>query len=187
MVTELASSTTSESRRLIMTTTLDPGDREWSDAEARGRGLPHSIRQFDLLDFFGRRLADATGVHRAQAPDGTPRLDFDLVKRAGVAVMRAPRAHWLLLSFAVALGVFSVTVAGLFVTGRLGDVYEVIYTWWPGRPWTHVMRDSPWLYGGLVVPLGAVPYALAPPQRWGRAFLTYVIFLIGFLGGHVFW
>ena len=127
------------------------------------------------------------GCRGRSLPDGAPRLDFDLVKRVGGAVLRNPRKHPLLIAFAAAVGVFTVAVLALLVTGRLDDVYETIYTAVPGEPWTHVMRAHPVLYLALVVPLGAVPYVLAPPQRWGRAFLTYVIFLIGFLGGHVFW
>ena len=169
-----------------MATVLEPIDGGSSIAPSWRRTL-EAVRQFDLLDTIGRKLADTAGVPRAVAPEGAPRLDLDLVRRAGAAVLRAPRQHWLLTIFVGAVATFTVAVVVLLVTRRLDDVYEAIYTWYPGRPWTHVMRDHPWLYGALVVPLAAVPFVLAPRQRWGRAFLTYVIFVIGFLGGHVFW
>ena len=103
------------------------------------------------------------------------------------AWLRAPWQHWLLISF-IGLGAsFTVAVVVLLVTGRLDNVYEAIYTWFPGRPWTHVMRDHPWLYVALVVPLAAVPFFWRPRSAGVAPLLTYMIFLIGFLGGHVFW
>ncbi len=169
-----------------MTTALEEFDGG-SRVAARVRRVLGAVRHFDLLDTIGRSLADAGRVARAESREDAPRLDLDLIKRAGAAVLRAPRQHWLLISFIGLVASFTVAVVVLLVTGRLDNVYEAIYTWFPGRPWTHVMRDHPWLYVALVVPLAAVPFFLAPPQRWGRAFLTYVISLIGFLGGHVFW
>ncbi len=168
-----------------MTTVLEPIHDHPPDPAPPG--VRRRILEFDLLDRIGTRIADIAGVQPARPPAGAPRLDADLLKRAGGAIVRNPWKHPVLLAFAAAVAVFSVTAFALLVTGRLDDVYEVVWRRIPGRQWTHVMRDHPWIYVGLAVPLAAVPYALAPPQRWGRAFLTYVIFLIGFLGGHVFW
>lgn len=169
-----------------MTAVLQPLDTRPTPSEPVSSTL-QQIREFDLLDTVGTGLAKSAGVEPAVAPAGAPRLDLDLMKRAGGAILRNPRDHPVLIAFAVALAAFSVTVFVLLVTGRIGDFYEAIWSRYPGRPWTHVMRDHPWVYLVLSVPCGAIPYVLAPPERWGRAFLTYVIVLIGFLGGHVFW
>lgn len=168
-----------------MTAVLEPiHDRPPDPAPT---GIVRSIREFDLLDRIGTGIADMAGVQPAQVGEGAPRLDADLLKRAGGAILRNPWKHPVLLAFAAGVAVFSLTVFGLLVTGHLDEVYEAVWRRIPGRQWTHVMREHPWIYLALAVPLAAVPFALAPPQRWGRAFLTYVIFLIGFLGGHVFW
>ena len=43
------------------------------------------------------------------------------------------------------------------------------------------MRDHPWIYAVLAVMLSVMPFLLAPRGRWGRAFLAYMLFGVGFL------
>ena len=169
-----------------MTTALEPIEGG-SRIAAKGRRVIEAVRDFDFYDTVRRKLADVADVPEALTAEGRPRSDVDLLRHATATALRAPRQHWLFTTFLAAVATFTVGVVALLITGHLGDVYEAIYTRFPGRPWTYVMREHPWLYAALVVPLAAVPFLLAPPQRWGRAVLTYVIFLIGLLGGHVFW
>lgn len=49
------------------------------------------------------------------------------------------------------------------------------------------MREEPWLY---IVPAIGIVFTfgwILPQRHWGRAFYTYLVFGIGFVGGHVFW
>jgi hypothetical protein len=39
----------------------------------------------------------------------------------------------------------------------------------------------------LAVMLSMVPFLLAPRRRWGRAFLAYMLFVVGFLPAMSFW
>jgi len=151
----------------------------------KGR-LARVLHEFDLLDTIGVSIARFAGVE-APPPDDGPRLDFPTLTRSARAVARDPRKRRIFLAFAAAVAVLSTVVVVLLVNGTLADVYESVWRRWPGRPWTHAMRDNPWIYLLLAVALGVTPFLLAPRNRWGRAFLTYVMFLIGFLGGHVFW
>ena len=139
-----------------MTTALEEFDGG-SGVAARVRRVLGAVRHFDLLDTIGRSLADAARVARAEVTRGrtTSRPRSHQARRGGGAART--RQHWLLISFIGLVASFTVAVVVLLVTGRLDNVYEAIYTWFPGRPWTHVMRDHPWLYVALVVPLAAVP------------------------------
>ncbi len=95
------------------------------------------------------------------------------------------RTHWrgvLRATFAL-----TVVLVILQVTGLLGQWYEVVWQHTPGRPWTYVMRDYPWL---LIVPAQVIiiPLALWLPLRyWSRAVLIDVVLAVGYLAGHVFW
>ena len=149
-----------------------------------------TFERFDLLDRLGVAVARFADVDLPERRDAAPRINAELLREAATSVLTNPakraQRRWL-LAFASLVVAFSAVVGGLLVTGRLGAFYEAIWEWYPGRPWTHAMRDHPWIYLVLAVGLAIVPFWLAPRGRWGRAFLTYVIFLIGFLGGHVFW
>lgn len=142
--------------------------------------------EFDLLDSIGVFIARFAGVE-PPPPDDGPRLDLATLKRSVKAVAEDPLKRRIFLIFAALVIVFSTVVFVLLLNGTLADVYESIWSTCPGRPWTHVMRDHWWAYPSLAIALGITPFLVAPRHRWGRAFLTYVMFLIGFLGGHVIW
>ncbi len=139
------------------------------DVRARLR----KVREFDLYASLDRTTASFAGVDTGTSLGGRVK-----------AVLSNPKKLALVVGV---VGGFSAIVLLLLATGVLGDVYRAIYTAWPGRPWTHVMRDHPWIYVVLAVALVWLPFVLSPPTRWGRAFVSYVVFWVGFLGGHVFW
>ncbi|MET0578599.1 MAG: hypothetical protein ABW122_08065 [Ilumatobacteraceae bacterium] len=164
---------------------LDDRDQTQRPTPAdRGGGL---LRGFDLLDRTGVALARFSGVALPDRPAPAPRIDSGLLRAAAGAIARDPAKRRAFLVAALAVAIFSATVTGLLASGHLGSFYELVWTHVGGRPWTHIMRDHPVSYAGLAVTLTIVPFVLAPEGRWGRAFLTYVIFWVGFLGGHVFW
>jgi hypothetical protein len=175
-----------------MSTVLDPID-PIDHPQPAGAPAPPAARigdvfeRFDLLRAVSVKLAALAGVDAPERRPDAPVLDWNTVRRAARTIRRDPHRRTIFLAYLGAVAIFSVIVGGLLVSGVLGDVYESIWQWYPGRPWTHVMRDNPWIYAVLAVSLSVVPFLLAPRGRWGRAFLTYVIFLVGFLGGHVFW
>jgi hypothetical protein len=160
------------------------------DDEARPNPPAGILERFDLLDRLGVGIARFADVELPERGATAPRINARLLKDAATTVLTDPAKksqRKVLVVFASIVAVFSALVGSLLVTGRLGDFYRAIWSRFPGRPWTHVMRDHPWIYLVLAAGLAIVPFLLAPRGRWGRAFLTYVIFLIGFLGGHVFW
>jgi hypothetical protein len=86
--------------------------------------------------------------------------------------------------------VFVVTV--LFFPGdnfgqKLLTAYTTLWENTTRDKFTSIMRAQPWLYGvpatGLVFMSG---WKLAT-RSWGRAAVVYIIFSVGFVGGHVFW
>ena len=84
------------------------------------------------------------------------------------------------------LGLLAVVV-GLLIAGVLGDIYKAIYTFWPGRAWTKVMRDHAVIYVGLLAVVVTVSFLLSHRSRWGRALVIETSLVIGFVGGHVVW
>jgi hypothetical protein len=161
-----------------------------SHEEQRPAPTAGILERFDLLDRLGVAIARFADVEPPDRRATAPRINAELLKEAARSVLTDPTKRLqrrVLVVFASLVATFSAVVGGLLVTGRLGAFYESIWRWYPGRPWTHVLRDRPWIFAVLATGLAIVPFLLAPRGRWGRAFLTYVIFLIGFLGGHVFW
>lgn len=69
---------------------------------------------------------------------------------------------------------------------RLQTAYKVLWTETTRRQFTDIMREKPWLYlvpaGGLIFVVGW----LLPQKYWGRAIFTFLVFGLGFVGGHVF-
>ena len=85
--------------------------------------------------------------------------------------------------------VFIALIANLTVTGVLGNIYEETWMAWPGRQWTFVFRDYPWLYAvGLVVIL-ALAWVVTGPEAKQKTTGVYALVVggVGFLSGHVFW
>lgn len=171
-----------------MTTTLGPIRGERQPDERRPGAWETVFEDFDLLDRIGTGIAKFAEVKPpVRTGPSAPRLDAALLWEAGAAITRNRTKRRAFLVFASLVLAFSAAVVGLLATGVLATAYEAIWSRFPGRPWTHVMRDHPWIYGALAVPLSVVPFVLAPRDRWGRAFLAYMLFVVGFIGGHVFW
>ena len=96
-----------------------------------------------------------------------------------------------LILIAIVLAITFFTVTQLFPGGsyidRLGAAYVVLWTSTTQRQFTDLMRDTPWLY---IVPAIGLIFVFGwqlPRKFWGRAIFTYIVFIIGFVGGHVFW
>ena len=70
---------------------------------------------------------------------------------------------------------------------RLQAAYVVLWTNTTQRQFTDIMRENAWMY---VIPAVGVIFLFGwqlPRKFWGRAVFTYIVFGIGFVGGHVFW
>ena len=70
---------------------------------------------------------------------------------------------------------------------RLEAAYVVLWTNTTQRQFTDIMRENPWLY---IIPAAGVVFVSGwqlPRKYYARAIYAYVVFGIGFVGGHVFW
>ena len=70
---------------------------------------------------------------------------------------------------------------------RLEAAYVVLWTNTIQKQFTDIMRENPYLYA---IPAIGIIFVLGwqlPRRFWARAIFTYVVFGIGFVGGHVFW
>ena len=70
---------------------------------------------------------------------------------------------------------------------RLEEAYVVLWANTAQRQFTDIMRENPWTY---VIPAAGIILGsgwLLPRKYYGRAVFTYIVFGIGFVGGHVFW
>ena len=110
--------------------------------------------------------------------------------RIGGGLYRA--GEWLVLRrFAVgglSLGALGVLLLVLLFTGSLGTFYDWLIGWTTeGEPWTHIMRDNPWIFWTFGSLLLIALFKVVPHQAVGRLYLITSAFLVGFLGGHVFW
>ena len=98
-----------------------------------------------------------------------------------------------MVGFFIVLGVavvFTLFVGALAAAGELGNFYGwLIDQTNAGQPWTDFMRDHRAIFpvGALVVFLGLGAW-LVPWKLWAPAYLVaFVVFFLGFLGGHVYW
>ena len=69
----------------------------------------------------------------------------------------------------------------------LGEAYVVLWANTTQRQFTDIMRDTPWLY---LIPAAGIVFVSGwqlPRKFYGRAIYAYIVFGIGFVGGHVFW
>ena len=114
-------------------------------------------------------------------------------KTKGGIVARLYRANeWLvprrLAIGAVILGAVGALFLGLLLTGSLRTFYDWLIGWTTaGEPWTHIMRDNPWIYWAGAGSVLLVLFKVVPRQAVGRLYLIALVFFVGFLGGHVFW
>ena len=70
---------------------------------------------------------------------------------------------------------------------RLQAAYVVLWTNTTQKEFTDIMRENAWVY---VVPAAGIILVSGwqlPRIYWGRAIFAYIVFGIGFVGGHVFW
>ena len=112
--------------------------------------------------------------------------------------MRAARAtgglrRWLVSLVVVALLVVTtfLAVTALFpgdtYMDRLGAAYKVFWMNTTRKQFTLIMRENVWLY---VIPAAGIVLISGwqfPRRYWARAIFAYMVFGIGFVGGHVFW
>ena len=83
----------------------------------------------------------------------------------------------------VAVAVILVII-GLFF--KYPQLYVALYTPITGEPFTHIMRRIPAYYLlGLGVVLAAL--SLLPSRAYIRVIIISLVFISGFVGGHVFW
>lgn len=70
---------------------------------------------------------------------------------------------------------------------RIEEAYVVLWTNTTQRQFTDIMREKPYLY--LVPVLGIIFLSgwQLPTRLWARAIFAYLVFGLGFVGGHVFW
>ena len=70
---------------------------------------------------------------------------------------------------------------------RLEAAYVVLWTNTTRQQFTDIMRENFLLY---IIPAGGIVFLSGwqlPRQFWARALFAYIVFGIGFVGGHVFW
>lgn len=98
----------------------------------------------------------------------------------------------------ISLALMAATVAATFLAitsyfpgesyrDRLSAAYQSLLDNTTRTEFTDIMREEPWLY---VLPAVGIIFVfgwLLPQRLWARAFYTYLVFGIGFAGGHVFW
>jgi len=96
------------------------------------------------------------------------------------------------------LVLFGVVIGGTFLAAaaffpgdtyldRLSAAYEAVWKNTTRRQFTDIMRERPWLY--LVPAIGVIFVSgwQLPRRFYGRAIYTYIVFGVGFVGGHVLW
>ncbi len=96
-----------------------------------------------------------------------------------------------LASLALAVGVTFLAVTAFFpgetYIDRLTAAYDALWMNTTREQFTIIMQREPWLY---IFPAGGVVFVSGwqlPRRYWGRAIYAYVVFGVGFVGGHVFW
>ena len=70
---------------------------------------------------------------------------------------------------------------------KVERAYENLWKATTHRQYTEIMRERPWLYIAPATGILFVTGWQLPPRQWARAFLLYLTFGLGFVGGHVFW
>ena len=96
-----------------------------------------------------------------------------------------------LVSFGLIIGATFLAVVAFFpgdaYLDRLNAAYELMLNNTTRRQFTDIMRERPWLY--LIPAVGVIFVSgwQLPRRFYGRAVYTYIVFGVGFVGGHVFW
>ena len=96
-----------------------------------------------------------------------------------------------LVLIAVILGATLLIVTAYFpgetYWASLEAAYVVLWTNTTQEQFTDIMREKPWLYALPAVGIIFVSGWQLPRKFWARGIFTYIVFGIGFVGGHVFW
>ena len=70
---------------------------------------------------------------------------------------------------------------------RLEAAYVVLWTNTTREEFTGIMQGNPWLYAIPAAGIVLVSGWQLPRNFYGRAVFSYIVFGVGFLGGHTFW
>ncbi len=96
-----------------------------------------------------------------------------------------------LLLIAILLGATFFFVTSYFpgdtYLDRLEKAYVVLWTNTTQKEFTDIMLEKPWLYA---IPAGGIIFVSGwqlPRKFCGRAIFAYIVFGLGFVGGHLFW
>ena len=89
-----------------------------------------------------------------------------------------PRFGWRLLSL---------TAGTLTLTLFMFTSYTWLWESTTGRPYTYIMRDHPWLLPFLALPAASALVARVPFTWRGRVTVVWLVGLVMFLAGHVYW
>jgi len=95
----------------------------------------------------------------------------------------------ILVGWRLALTLICITAAIIIigVVFLVEGIYQQIWTSVSVEPFTYTMQRTPWLY---VVPTGLLVTFLGtvlPFHYSARAIVIFVVYLLGFVGGHVLW
>ncbi len=103
------------------------------------------------------------------------------------------RKRWREVLFYLLFGIAVIAtllVVSLAMAHELGNFYEWLISWTnDGEEWTKFMRKHPAVFPPLALGLFLlVAGGFTPWRLWPPAFLSaFIIFFLGFLGGHVYW
>ena len=70
---------------------------------------------------------------------------------------------------------------------KLEQAYIVLWKSTTQKQFTDIMRENPLVYAIPAVGIVFLTGWQLPRKLWARALFAYVVFGIGFVGGHVFW
>ena len=101
--------------------------------------------------------------------------------------------RWLLslafITLILAVTFFIVTAyfPGDSYSEKLSDAYEFVWKNTTRTEFTDIMQDHPWTYVIPSIGILVISGWQLPRKYYGRAIFAYIVFGIGFVGGHVFW
>jgi hypothetical protein len=91
------------------------------------------------------------------------------------------------LNLAAVLALVATAVI-LVLTGVIFDFYDWLIGWSSNdRPWTSIMQDNPQIYWIAAVVVLIALFKVVPHRASGRLWILTGGFMVGGLGGHVFW
>ena len=88
---------------------------------------------------------------------------------------------------AVILGAIAIVFLVLLFTNNLTAFYDWLIGWTTNdEAWTGIMRENPWIFRAFAAGVLLGLFFL-PRLAVGRLYLITSVFILGFIGGHVFW